>query len=253
MLLTLRLLFAMCILYVALVNFTSAGSEMHGTDKSYWGGRFGDAKAIEDRLGTPDKIDLLTVSDKDVQNYFSALSEAARVDDGLALMRRVAENEKAKQKNISHSAANTSSGKPNYNQAYVRALLSQANIAVFGCRLSDAEKLYQQIFSYDSELLGAEDARIARDLNNLGMVDYLIASTTTDPTQRKHHYEIAESNCLKSAKLLENQKSVDELSVLQNLSVITLELGDKEASRRFRTRAENLRAEIHPPAPVVVL
>jgi hypothetical protein len=240
MAIVLRLLFVVLILNVALINFLSAGRQASGT--GYWANTVIRADRLEKRLGSPGKIDLNKASDKDVEEYFSALSEAARIDDGYTLMQRVA----AKAEQDEASAAS-------YNEPFVKALLNQAGIATFGCRLDDALSIYQRIYDYDSMHLKTNDKRIGRDYNNLGTINYLKAAADTDQANRRKLYELAKQNCLKAEKLLQSDTSMDRLAALQNLAMINLDLGDQAGYAQFRQQAEALRAELHPLSPAVVI
>lgn len=239
MVIAFRLLFVAAFIYVALTNVLAAATGP-GSNQSYWGGRFADAAEMEKRLGAPAKVDLNRLSENEVNEYFATLSEAARVDDGYKLMQAVADKALA-------------NGKPEtYNKAYVSALLNQANIAVFGCRLDDAGRIYKTIFDYDTAQ--KQDAKLlGRDLNNLGTVAYLKGAANPDIAKRKQLFELARQHCLEANLKLGESQSIDKLSVLQNLSLISLDLDDKSQFNSYRDKAEQMRHVLNPNVPAVIL
>jgi hypothetical protein len=81
------------------------------------------------------------------------------------------------------------SGQNKYNAKLIHTLQSMAFLDLDLGDIKACEYCYKTAWDYDRKWLPAGDTRITRDLNNLGVVHYLLALSCTDKLERQLEFE----------------------------------------------------------------
>lgn len=100
---------------------------------------------------------------------------------------------------------------------------------------------YDSVLKHDQEFLPANDPRIARDLNNMGLMHYLIATGKAEPADRKNEFKTSRDYLEQALALLEKNNqgsSAKAAATLWNLVLTCRDLDDKNASQNYKLRAQ---------------
>jgi tetratricopeptide (TPR) repeat protein len=119
-----------------------------------------------------------------------------------------------------------------YDSDYIDNACNLAGIYLEAAAFPAAEEAYQDILAYEIKFLPANDKRIGRDYNNLGLAYFMEGSNQADPAKKKKivqkslsYYQAAE-NIFRSNKDCDSQLTFN----LQNQSLACAELHQKENS-----------------------
>jgi tetratricopeptide (TPR) repeat protein len=141
---------------------------------------------------------------------------------------------------------NRSMGKT-YNENQVRTMLALAEIYRDAGLFGKAEEAYKKLLDYDKFYLPKDDPRVARDLNNLGAICYMIAMITPDKLERELELARAQS-FLTQARLCYRKKSSaqsqDDANTLDNEYLVLREQGSQAAAQQAKRQAARVHAHI---------
>lgn len=100
---------------------------------------------------------------------------------------------------------------------------------------------YESVLKHDQQFLPANDPRIARDLNNMGLMHYLIGTGKTDAAERKIEFKTSRDYLEQSLAILDKNNlgaSAKAAATLWNLVLTCRDLDDKSASEQYKLRAQ---------------
>lgn len=100
---------------------------------------------------------------------------------------------------------------------------------------------YDSVLKHDQQFLPANDPRIARDLNNMGLMHYLIGTGKTEAADRKIEFKTSRDYLEQSLALLDKNNlgnSAKAAATLWNLVLTCRDLDDKSASEQYKLRAQ---------------
>lgn len=130
-----------------------------------------------------------------------------------------------------------------YNEKWVNASLRLANVyrdmSVDGAALV----CYESVLQHDKTFLKENDERIIRDLNNLGLIHYLIGSGIQEKEKRRAEFSKAKEYLDKALIDLEKSKQGDSAKVLPtlwNLYLVERDLGNPKTALELKERATAL-------------
>jgi len=100
---------------------------------------------------------------------------------------------------------------------------------------------YESLLKYDQENLPPEDSRIARDFNNMGLMQYMVGLGKAEMPERAVEFKKAR-DYLEQALALQEKiglgQSARAAATLWNLFLTCRDLGDQSAANQYRTRAQ---------------
>lgn len=102
---------------------------------------------------------------------------------------------------------------------------------------------YESVLKHDQQFLPANDPRIARDLNNMGLMHYLIAMGKSEPSERKKEFQNSRNYLEQALALIDknNQGSTVKASAtLWNLFLTCRDLDDNAAAEQYKLRAQTI-------------
>lgn len=100
---------------------------------------------------------------------------------------------------------------------------------------------YETVLDHDRKYLPANDPRIARDLNNVGLMHYLIGMGKADNKNRVEEFKKAKDYLLQALAIAEknNQANTSKAAAtLSNLFLTCRDLGEESEARTYQKRAE---------------
>ena len=102
---------------------------------------------------------------------------------------------------------------------------------------------YESVLKHDQQFLPANDPRIARDLNNTGLMHYLMGTGKTDAADRKIEFKTSRDYLEQSLAILDKNNmgnSAKAAATLWNLVLTCRDLDDKNASEQYKLRAQTI-------------
>ncbi len=128
-----------------------------------------------------------------------------------------------------------------YNEKWANANLRLAGVYRDMDSQGAALTCYESLLKYDQQYLPATDSRIARDLNNMGLMLYMIGLGKAEEPARVAEFQKSR-NYLEQALALQEKinlgKSSRAAATLWNLFLTCRDLGDQKAAEQYRSRAQ---------------
>lgn len=140
-----------------------------------------------------------------------------------------------------------------YDAEYVSRLQRLARAELMHDCVNDMLVTLQHIYEYDKKYLPAEDIRISRDYNNLGLVCLLVGQSSEDEALRSDLFAQSNDWLHKAESSLPASARGDILSVQENELMLAEACKNRELADHLRQRVDALRAELNGPAPQVTL
>ncbi len=137
-----------------------------------------------------------------------------------------------------------------YNEAFVSSVLIYAGILRDVANWTAAESYYQEVFAYDKKFLEKSDPnsqKIARDLNNLGLLFFLRATSELDPKVRSDYLKQSSDYLNQAIKMYQTklgEGSPSEAISLWNLYFTEREQGNLKLANSLKQRAEAIDAKL---------
>jgi hypothetical protein len=138
-------------------------------------------------------------------------------------------------------------GSDKYNPRYIDANIKLAGIFRDRSDWSTAQVCYKSALDLDKKYLPANDLKIARDLNNIGLTHYLQGLCQEKEADRQGQFQLAIDN-LKAALDIINQHPEakgQKASALWNLSLAERDHGDKAAAKAIGKTAQEIDNSMH--------
>jgi len=127
-----------------------------------------------------------------------------------------------------------------YNEPWIKTKLLLAGSYRDLGNWEIAESEYQGIYDYDLKF-GAESVKVARDLNNLGLLEYMIATGKVKTDERMTHFKKSEDYLNKAIAMwqkVSGRQSTSEASSLWNLYLTQRDMGKIDESKKTKELAE---------------
>jgi tetratricopeptide (TPR) repeat protein len=134
-----------------------------------------------------------------------------------------------------------------YNPRYVAANLKLASVFRDRGDMKTALVCYKSAMDLDRKYLPATDPKIARDLNNIGLMHYLNGLSLEKDQDRKPEFQLAIDN-LNQALVIINQHPESQglkATAMWNLYLAERDIGDKSAALDFRKQAQAIDETMH--------
>jgi tetratricopeptide (TPR) repeat protein len=127
-----------------------------------------------------------------------------------------------------------------YNSEFVDDALALAAVYFDSAAYQQALDCYNSVLQYEQARLPAQDHRIARDLNNLGLINYLCGCCCDDRTRRLQYFKLAKDYYERAERMLtqNNGHKICLKANLMNKSLVLRELGQSEQARQVRKAAD---------------
>jgi tetratricopeptide (TPR) repeat protein len=120
-------------------------------------------------------------------------------------------------------------------------LLSLAGLYRDMGKFDRAAYYYQQVWNSDKERLPKTDPRLVRDLNNLGVVCYLVAMATEDHLERELELNRANFYLIQAEIVSAKQPGQDAqntANIWENRALVVRELGNIKEANNLKKRAQ---------------
>jgi len=126
-----------------------------------------------------------------------------------------------------------------YNPRWVAANLRLAGVFRDQANWVTAKMLYNTILEQDSKYFPADDPKIARDLNNLGLLEYLKGLSLEKQDERAKQFQLAVDNYKKSLAISDKhpEGKTARAATLWNLYLAERDLGNKSEAEEARNQA----------------
>ncbi len=127
-----------------------------------------------------------------------------------------------------------------YNEPWIKSNLHLAGIYRDLGNWDIAEKTYKEILDYDLKF-GAQSTKVARDLNNLGLLEYMIATGKEAQGDRLVHFKKSEdylNNAIAMWQKVSGPQSASEASSLWNIYLTQRDMGKLDESNKSKLLAE---------------
>jgi hypothetical protein len=131
---------------------------------------------------------------------------------------------------------------PTYSQLYPTTLLHMADLYLDAGVPARAVFCYENVKKFDQKYLRADEAKTARDLNNLGVARYMSGITQSDEGARQREFKAAEDNVLQALNF--KLSPVERANFLDNLALIRRERGFKDDYWWFKDESKRLTNKI---------
>lgn len=132
-----------------------------------------------------------------------------------------------------------------YNPRWVETCRKLAAVHRDALQLSAAIVCYKDVYEHDKKYLPANDVRLVRDLNNMGVITYFDGTGEEAGPKRTEKLELAEKY-LKEALTANNAINLKgtprEASILANLFLVTRDLGKAEEAEGYKRAADHIDA-----------
>jgi len=162
--------------------------------------------------------------------YASALSSQQRFDEAA----RIYQDQLALTWGLVNNA---------YNQKWADASMRLAGAHRNLDSQGPALVCYESVLKHDQQFLPANDPRICRDLNNMGLMHYLIAMGKSEPADRKKEFQTSRNYLEQALALIDKNNqgsSVKASATLWNLFLTCRDLDDTAAAERYKLRAQTI-------------
>lgn len=130
-----------------------------------------------------------------------------------------------------------------YNEKWAKACLNLAGVHRDAQNQAAALVCYDSVLKHDQQFLPANDPRIARDMNNMGLIHYLIGSGKTEKQDRIAEFKMSEDFYKKSLDLLKAQnldKSTRAEATLWNLYLAARDQDKLSEAQGYKEQAQAL-------------
>ncbi len=130
-----------------------------------------------------------------------------------------------------------------YNQKWADASLHLANAHRNLDSQGAALVCYESVLKHDQQFLPANDPRIIRDLNNMGLMHYLIGMGKDEASERMKEFKTSRQYLEQALAILDktNQGNTAKATpTLWNLFLTCRDLNDAPAAEQFRLRAQTI-------------
>lgn len=119
---------------------------------------------------------------------------------------------------------------PGYDQAYVEDGLNLAGLYMDSSNTEPAEQVYTKLLEYEQSRLAPQDARIGRDLNNLGLCYIRRGLMSRNDKERNAFFDRAIGLCNQAAQIFRSSPKTESqlYGCLQNEVIAYSELGQDE-------------------------
>lgn len=100
---------------------------------------------------------------------------------------------------------------------------------------------YDSVLKHDQQFLPAHDPRIVRDLNNIGLMHYLIGMGKSEAADRKIEFKISRDYLEQALTILDKNNqgtSAKAAATLWNLFLTCRDLSDDAAANQYKARAQ---------------
>ncbi len=140
-----------------------------------------------------------------------------------------------------------------YNEKFVSTLLLYGGILRDVANWDSSEAYYLEIYAYDKKFLeksDPNDLRLARDLNNLGLLTYLRGTSQTDEGARAGFFKQACDYLNQAIKMYQvklGEGSPSEAISLWNLYFAERDQGNIKVAKSIKKRAEAIDAKLNRP------
>lgn len=127
-----------------------------------------------------------------------------------------------------------------YNERWIKSKLLLAGIYRDLSNWEIAEMEYKAIYDYDLKF-GAETKNVVRDLNNLGLLEYMIATGKEKDADRMQHFKKSEdylNRAIAMSQKVNGPQSTAEASSLWNLYLTQRDMGKIDESKKTKALAE---------------
>lgn len=127
-----------------------------------------------------------------------------------------------------------------YNERWIKSKLLLAGIYRDLSNWELAEMEYKAIHDYDLKF-GAESSKVSRDLNNLGLLEYMIATSKEKDEERMVHFKKSEdflNRAIAMSQKVNGPQSTAEASSLWNLYLTQRDMGKLDESNKTKALAE---------------
>lgn len=130
-----------------------------------------------------------------------------------------------------------------YNEKWANACLNLAGVHRDAENQAAALICYDSVLQHDQKFLPPNDLRIARDLNNMGLMHYLIGSGKPDKKDRVAEFKISADFYRKSLDMLKAQgqdKSTRAEATFWNLYLAERDQDNLTAAQAYKEQAQAL-------------
>lgn len=127
-----------------------------------------------------------------------------------------------------------------YNDAWIKSMLNLAGIYRDLGNWDLSESTYKSILEYDLKF-GVESAKVARDYNNLGLLEYMIATGKEKGSERMQHFKKSEeylNQAIAMWQKVSGPQSPSEASSLWNIYLTQRDMGKEDESKKSKLLAE---------------
>ncbi len=138
-----------------------------------------------------------------------------------------------------------------YDPAYSNGFSKLATIELCARRIGSALLVYFEQLEYDKEFLPADDKRIGRDYNNLGMTYFMHGQTSEKAADREKYWKEATAMWDKAAATKMVDDPLMHLSLVQNQLLLAEGRDDLPAIGRLQRTTGELRSQLNVKVPVV--
>jgi hypothetical protein len=135
--------------------------------------------------------------------------------------------------------ARTRLAKRRYDEKYIQAMLNLAAILRAENSLNQAQSCYESVLLYDQTFLSANDSKVARDLNNLGINWYLKASSQVDHPKQRIFMTKANTLLEDASKIYALNLSSEQglANTLATQYIVLKDLGELKKAKQVQKRA----------------
>lgn len=129
-----------------------------------------------------------------------------------------------------------------YNARWVGANLRLAGVFRDQANWPTAKLLYTTVLEQDRKYFPADDPKIARDLNNLGLIEYLKGLTLEGDAERAAQFQLAVDNYKKALAISDKhpEAKTARSATLWNLYLAERDLGNKADALEYRKQAREI-------------
>lgn len=137
-----------------------------------------------------------------------------------------------------------------YNEKWADACLKLAGVhRDAGLENQSAALIcYEEVLKHDQKFLPATDLRIARDLNNMGLMHYIVGSGKSEKKDRQAEFKVAENYYKQSLDMLKAQgldKSTRAEATLWNLYLAARDQDNLQDAETYKQQAQAIDLSLH--------
>ncbi len=127
-----------------------------------------------------------------------------------------------------------------YNEKWVDTCRQLGDIHRDSMGLSAAEVCYKSVLDHDRTYLASDDLRIVRDLNNMGLIHYMLGTSISAGDKRVAELKVAEKYLQETLDLLQKKSMLNTTraaTTYWNLYLVERDLGNNAAAEENRIKA----------------